>query len=117
MSGGRRGAALIEVVAAIAILACAGISWLALVAGHSKALATLRRREREQADEERLLVAHSLLRREDLDRRLGTRDVGPYVVTVQRPEPSLYRIAIAGAANPAVEDLVTVVRRVALREQ
>ena len=63
------------------------------------------------ADEERLLAAYPLLPRGDLDRRLGRRHVGPYVVTVERPERTLYRVALARQEASDVEDLVTVVFR------
>ena len=68
-------------------------------------------REHILAGEERVLAALSLLRREDLDRRLGHHSLGEFVVDVQRPERTLYRIAIGAANAPRVEDLVTVVYR------
>jgi len=106
-----RGVALLEVLAATVILTVAGLALVELVSGATRAVATAGARERELADEERLLAAHALLSRRDLDQRLGVREIGPYVVGVQRPEPSLYRIALGRAASPAVEDLVTVVHR------
>jgi type II secretory pathway component PulJ len=111
MRDSSRGAALLEVVVAVALLALAGVSWVGVLDGHMRAFAVLRDRERELADEERLLVAHALLTGENLDQRLGTRGAGPYIVWVQRPEQRLYRISIGRAAAPGVEDLVTVVRR------
>ena len=106
-----RGVALLEVLAATAILAVAGLALVQLVSGAAQAVVTARAREAELADEERLLAAHALLSRRDLDQRLGVREVGPYLVWVARPEPRLYRIALGRAAAPAVEDLVTVVHR------
>ena len=106
-----RGVALLEVLAAVAILGVAGMALVELVAGGTGALALARQREQELMDEDRLLAAYTLLRREDLDRRLGDRDVGPYVVNVLRPERTLYRIAVVRKQAPGVEDLVTVVYR------
>ena len=107
-----RGVALLEVLAAVAILGVAGLALVELVAGGTRAVATARARELELGDGDRLMTAYTLLRREDLDRRLGgDRDVGPYVVNVQRPERTLYRIAIARKDAPQVENLVTVVYR------
>jgi len=103
--------ALLEVLAAIVILATAGLGFVALVASGTDAARGARDRERELADEERLLAAYTLLARRDLDLRLGRRSVGPYLVEVQRPERTLYRVAIANASSPQVEDLVTVVYR------
>jgi hypothetical protein len=107
----RRGAALLEVVAAVAILATAGISWLALLGAHAEAMGTTRARERELADEERLLAAHALLTRAELEQRIGMHLVGPYRLSVQRPERELFRIAVGRGAESAPEDLVTVVFR------
>lgn len=111
MSGAERGAALLEVLAAMVILSVAGLGLVEMVTMHASATAAAAQRERELWDEERLLAAHSLLAAWDLDLRLGAREVGAYIVSVQRPEPALYRIAIARAAAPWVEDLVTVVYR------
>ena len=105
------GAALLEVVAALAVLSLAGLGLLELIAAHTRAQAVAVARERELWDQDRLLVAHALLQASDLDLRLGARLTGPYVVTVQRPEPELYRIAVARVESPDVEDLVTVVYR------
>jgi hypothetical protein len=102
---------LLEVLAAIVILTIAGLSLVSLVAQATASTVTARDRELEQADEERLLAAETLLTRVDLDLRLGERPVGPYVVTVARPERTLYRIALSRATAPDVEDLVTVVFR------
>jgi hypothetical protein len=113
---GERGVALIEVLAAVAILGVAGLALVELVAGGTRAVALARDRERELADEERLLTAWSLLRRDELDQRIGERVVGPYVVRVQRPERGLYRLAVERRAAPGIEELVTVVWRVEARD-
>ncbi len=106
-----RGVALIEVLAAVAILGVAGLALVELVAGGTRALAVTRRREQELADAERLLTAWSLLKREELDQRIGDHVVGPYVVRIQRPERGLYRLAVERSVAPGVEELVTVVYR------
>ena len=111
MRRAERGVALLEVLAATVILTVAGLALVELVLGATQAVTTARARERELADEERLLAAYTLLGRSDLDLRLGENAVGPYAVSVQRPERVLYRVALARATNPAVEDLVTVVHR------
>ena len=105
------GVALLEVLAAVTIFATAALALLALVAGAGSAAWEARARERELADQERLLAAYALLTRRDLDLRLGARRVGDYVVMVQRPERQLYRVGIGRVETPAVEDLVTVVYR------
>ena len=93
------------------IFGVASLSLIDLVSVGTRAVVTARSRERELADEERLLAAYTLLARSDLDRRIGAREVGPYRVNVQRPEPTLYRIALSRAEAPEVEDLVTVLYR------
>lgn len=111
MRDGSRGIALLEVLAAIVILTITGLSMVELVAQGTATTVTARAREEEQTDEDRLLAATTLLTRNDLDLRIGGRTVGPYVLTVGRPEPTLYRIAIGRTETPVVEDLVTVVFR------
>jgi Tfp pilus assembly protein PilV len=106
-----RGVALLEVLAALMILGVASLSLIDLLSAGTRAVVAARSRERELADEERLLAAYTLLARTDLDRRIGARDVGPYHVDVQRPEPTLYRIALSRTEAVDLEDLVTVVYR------
>jgi len=106
-----RGVALLEVLAAVAILGVAGLALVELVAGGTRAVGVARDRERELTDEERLLTAWSLLKRDELDQRIGERTVGPYVMRVQRPERGLYRLAVERSVAPGVEELVTVVYR------
>jgi len=108
---GERGVALLEVLAAVVILGITGLALVQLVGAGTRAVARARERERELEDEDRLLAAYTLLRREDLDLRLGDREVGASLVNVQRPERTLYRIALKHTEAVAVEDLVTVVYR------
>jgi type II secretory pathway pseudopilin PulG len=111
MASRERGVALLEVLAAVVILGAAGLALVELIAAGTRAVTAARARERELADEERLLAAYTLLARADLDRRLGRREVGHYFADVQRPERTLYRIALIRSQAPEVEDLVTVVYR------
>ena len=106
-----RGVALLEVLVALVILTTAALSMVELLDSGTRAVAEARVRERELADEDRLLSAFTLLDRTDLDRRIGRRVIGLYIADVQRPERVLYRIALARRAAPEVEDLVTVVYR------
>jgi len=106
-----RGIALLEVLVALAILSGAGLALLDLVTGGLRAERDARERERVLGVEERLLTALTLLKRDELDRRLGRHHIGDLIVEVQRPERTLYRIALAQDRSPQVEDLVTVVYR------
>ena len=111
MRPAERGVVLLEILAAVLILTVAGLSLVALTTAGARATAAARARERAQQDEDRLLAAYSLLLRRDLDLRLGPRTVGTYIVTVERPEPALYRVAVASEQAPTIEDLVTVLYR------
>ncbi len=106
-----RGVALLEALVALVILTTAGVSLVGLVAAGLQWEHDARDRERVLASEDRVLAAMTLLKRDDLDQRIGRHEIGEFVVAVQRPEPTLYRIAIAQPESPHVEDLVTVVYR------
>jgi len=106
-----RGVALFEVLVALMILTTAGSAIVGLLGGALAGERNLRQRERTLAAADRVLVAMTLLTREDLDRRLGRRAVGEFVVEVEHPEPTLYRVAVSEAQAPEVETLVTVICR------
>jgi type II secretory pathway component PulJ len=102
----RRGAVLLEVIAAVSIFAFAATGSLSLISQLADTEHQARQREKTVVDQDRLLAAYSLLSRDDLDRRLGQRVVGPYQVEVQRPESLLYRIAIGDSSGPELMTLV-----------
>ena len=106
-----RGVALLEVLVALAILSGAGLALLDLVTAGLRAERDARERERVLVVEERVLTALTLLKRAELDQRLGRHPIGELVVDIERPERTLYRIAVMPAQSPQVEDLVTVVYR------
>lgn len=105
------GIALLEVLVALAILSGAGLALLDLVSSGVRAERDARERERMLAAEERVLTALTLLKRNELDLRLGRHPIGELIMDIERPEPTLYRIAVVQATSPEVEDLVTVVYR------
>jgi hypothetical protein len=106
-----RGVALLEVLVALTILAASGLALVGLVSTGLAEERDARVRERTLTTEDRLLAALTLLTRPELDQRLGGHPVGEFVVDIARPEPTLYRLALAQAETPQVEDLVTVVYR------
>ncbi len=106
-----RGVALLEVLVALAILTSAGLGLLEVVTGGLRAEREAREREYLLATEERVLTALTLLKREEFDRRLGHHPIGELVADIERPEPTLYRIALSQRSSPQVEDVVTVVYR------
>ena len=108
---GRGGVALLEAMIALAILGTAGAASVGLVAAGLRSAAEGRERERRLFEADRVLAATTLLLRSELERRLGERRVGEFVVRVARPESSLYRLAVADASRPQTDLLVTVVYR------
>lgn len=106
-----RGVVLLEVLVAVVILATAGIGLVELVGSGLCAERDARLRESTLATEERLLSASTLLNRKELNQRIGRRQIGEFIVDIQRPAPTLYRIALLQELSPQMEDLVTVVYR------
>ena len=102
---------LLEVLVAVMVLSASGLGLVALLDAGLTEERRSRERERTLATKEQLLAGVSLLKREELDRRLGHHPLGEFVVDVQRPEQTLYRIAVAERRSLDVEDLVTVVFR------
>lgn len=89
-----RGAALLEVVVALALLAVAGVALLELAVQSNDAVL----RSRDAGAELRLangfLESVSLWPRSDLDRHLGVRDERAFLMQVERPSPTLYRVVL-----------------------
>ena len=106
-----RGAALIEAIVAMAILSVGGLGVIAALHESLRSEASLRKREETTLNASRVLSAMVLLTRTDLERRVGSHAVGEFLVEVQRPQPTLFRIGIAEREAPSVETLVTVVFR------
>lgn len=106
-----RGVALLEVLIAVVVLATAGVALVELVGAGLRGEHEAQEREQTLAAEERVLAAMTLLNRTELDQRIGRRLVGEFIVDVQRPERTLYRIAVLQQQSAHVEDLVTVVYR------
>ena len=106
-----RGVVLLEVLVALVVLTTAGIALVEVVGAGLRGEREAREREQTLAAEERILAAMTLLNRIELDQRIGRRQVGAFIVDVQRPERTLYRIALLQQQSAHVEDLVTVVYR------
>lgn len=111
MARSERGAALLEAVVALTLLATAGVAVIDLLAVgvRSERGAAVRERTLRKAD--RLLTVYTLLTRSELDQRIGLQAIGGLAVKVQRPERTLYRIAVADTPAAEQELLVTVVYR------
>jgi len=99
---------LLEVLAALTIFSFAAVSAVGLLAQLSESERRAQANETQVADQNRLLTAYSLLNRSDLDLRLGRREVGRYLVEVQRPDSALYRVTVGDSTGV---DLATLLYR------
>ena len=99
---GESGAVLLEVVVAMALLAVAAIAAIAMAAEAGGAVARARAAEARMREASHLMEAVALWTRDDLDRRLGRRPQGPFVLALGRPAPELYTAALADTATGRV---------------
>ncbi len=99
MTRNESGAGLLEVVAALAILSIAGVTAVIAVAESVTAVRSAREADVEMRSATAFMEAVALWTRDDLDRRLGDRPQGPWRMTVGRPLPTLYTVALADSAT------------------
>ena len=97
----RRGAVLLEAMVALVILASAGITVLSLVAESERAVDRVRNSERELRAANAFFNAVALWSRADLDRHLGDRRQGRWIMRVDRPRPNLYVATLSDSATRA----------------
>jgi hypothetical protein len=95
----RNGLVLMEVVVALGILAIAGGALLGVVAEGLGRVERARLRERDMMAGNNLMSAVSLWPRKDLDRRLGERRQGEWLLDIRRESPRLYTAAIRDTAT------------------
>jgi hypothetical protein len=106
-----RGAALLEVLAAMVILAVAGVGLVGVVLQALQDAAHARARELRYVEAADQLTRLSLRDADGLALRLGRRSAGTWITSVDRPRPGLYRLAIADTSAPDEALVVTIVRR------
>lgn len=94
----RRGAVLLEAIAALAILSTAGLAAVALVGQGADSVRRALAADAELREASAFFHAVALWTREDLDRRLGDRPQGRWRLIVQRPAPALYEVVLADSA-------------------
>jgi prepilin-type N-terminal cleavage/methylation domain-containing protein len=108
---GKHGIALIEVLVAMVILGFAA-SGLATAFSTATLLESgMQQREAQFAAMDRVMTAMSLLTAADLRHRLGIHRVGEFVVSVQAPEPELYRVRVAPDSGTSSHGLETLLFR------
>ena len=111
MRRAERGVALFEALVALAILAIAGVSIVSLLVDATAGAHAYDIREQRSERADQILTQLALQDKRGLDIRLGYRTVGVFVTDVERPEPGLYRLAVADSSAPDSPLLVTVVFR------
>jgi type II secretory pathway pseudopilin PulG len=94
----RRGAVLLEAMAALAILSTAGLAAAALAGQAADAVRRAQTADAELREASAFFHAVALWTREDLDRRLGERPQGRWTLVIQRPAPTLYEVVLADSA-------------------
>jgi hypothetical protein len=108
---GRRGAALLEAITALAVAGTGGVALAAVVAHSDMVLRRTIAREREVESAARVLTALSLLERHELEQRLGTSMIGEFRSSIGKPSSDLFRIGIAHDSAADRELLATLVYR------
>ena len=98
----RKGAVLLEAIVALTVLATVGgaAAWLAADSMHS--VNRTHERENELRSAARFMTAVTLWTREDLDRHLGRRRQGPWMMEVVRSDPVVYAVSLTDTASGAV---------------
>lgn len=102
MRRGDAGAVLLEVIVAISILAVSGTAALLAVSESSRAVERAREHDRMLARASALVDAASLWTRDDLDRRLGEREQGPWRMRIDRPDRRLYVLVLRDSAGAEI---------------
>ena len=97
--GLREGIVLLEALVALVILATAGATIVTMVAESAQAVHQVRAAEEETRTANAFLSAVSLWSGEDLDRHLGDRSQGVWMMRVDRPAPTLYVVALTDTAT------------------
>jgi type II secretory pathway pseudopilin PulG len=100
MTSTRAGAALLEALVALVILATAAVSAARLVTEAGQTVSRAREAEGDVRRASAFMHAVALWSREDLDRHLGERDEGPWVLHVERMTPRVYDVTIAQRSIP-----------------
>lgn len=88
------GSALLEVIAALAILAVGGLAASTLIATAAHSLTERNNIEAELREANRFMNAVVLWPREDMDRRLGIRRQGEWLLLIRKSGGTLYHIEV-----------------------
>lgn len=94
MRAARRGVALLDAVAALAVLGTTLTAVLTLVIQANDATRAAMDRERRTREAGRFMEAVLTWPSSDLDRRLGSHRQGPWLLSITRTDRTLYRIEL-----------------------
>ena len=95
----RKGIALLEALVALVILTTAGAAAVTMAAEAARDVRRARQAESAMRAANALFAAVSLWSRDDLDRHLGDRPQGAWVMRVDRPAPTLYVATLTDTAT------------------
>lgn len=113
-AGRRRGAALLEVIAALTLLMLSGVAGAALLTQTTRTVSDAQRTDRSTAKASAVLARVSMWTAQQLDAAQGEHAQFGVAIAVERFTPTLYRVAISDTLSRV--SLVTTVlyRRVEL---
>ena len=97
----RSGVVLLEALVALLILTTAGAAAITMVAEGARDIGRVRLAEKRMHDASAFFDAVSLWSRDDLDRHLGNRSQGDWLMRVDRPDPELYVVSLTDTATEA----------------
>ena len=102
MTRRRKGAVLLEAIVALTVLAIIGSAAAWLATDSMRSVNRTHEREKNVREAARLLTAVTLWPREDLDRHLGRRRQGPWMMEVDRTDPIVYVVTLTDTASTAI---------------
>lgn len=110
MTRSRRGAALLEAIVALAILATVGAAAAGMASDSLRTVEHLRQTESDVHRAVQFITAVAMWPREDLDRHLGRTVQGPWNLVVDRRSATFYQITLISRATGRVTLQTAVVR-------
>lgn len=100
----RHGAVLLEAMVALSVLAIAGVGFVQLMRSAARALELAHSRDRMVANASAFMDVVALWPASDLDRRLGARQQGPWLLHVERTRLTYHVVLIdSTSGRPVLE--------------